>query len=55
LYPNYNYGEYWLDWLGGTLYPHRNEAKSGLLPLFLDRRKRLQNPNPSQANGQLPL
>ena len=55
LYPNYNYGEYWLDWLGGTLYPHREEAKSGLLPLFLDRRERLQDLNPPQTNSELPF
>lgn len=24
-YPRYNYGEYWLDWLFGTLYPGRSE------------------------------
>jgi sterol desaturase/sphingolipid hydroxylase (fatty acid hydroxylase superfamily) len=30
-YPQYNYGEYWLDWLGGTLYPLREEAKQGWL------------------------
>ena len=30
-YPQYNYGEYWLDWLGGTLYPLREEAKQGLI------------------------
>ena len=31
LYPNYNYGEYWLDWLGGTAYPRIEEVKRGLL------------------------
>lgn len=30
-YPQWNYGEYWLDWIGGTLYPNRAEAKAGLL------------------------
>ena len=24
LHPQYNYGEYWLDWLGGTLKPLRS-------------------------------
>lgn len=32
-HPQFNYGEYWLDRLGGTLYPNRLEAKSGLLYL----------------------
>ncbi len=30
-HPQYNYGEYWLDWLFGTLYPHREEYVRGLL------------------------
>lgn len=30
-YPRWNYGEYWLDWLGGTLYPWGREYKRGLL------------------------
>jgi sterol desaturase/sphingolipid hydroxylase (fatty acid hydroxylase superfamily) len=30
-YPRWNYGEYWLDWLGGTLYPERREYKRGLV------------------------
>lgn len=30
-YPRWNYGEYWLDWLGGTLYPGARESKRGLL------------------------
>jgi sterol desaturase/sphingolipid hydroxylase (fatty acid hydroxylase superfamily) len=29
--PKYNYGEYWLDRLGGTLYPNRGEAVPGLI------------------------
>jgi sterol desaturase/sphingolipid hydroxylase (fatty acid hydroxylase superfamily) len=31
LHPQHNYGEYWLDRIGGTLYPTRVEAKAGLL------------------------
>ena len=31
LHPQHNYGEYWLDRLGGTLYPRRNEARAGYL------------------------
>lgn len=27
--PRYNFGEYWLDRLGGTLYPRREEAEAG--------------------------
>ena len=30
-FPQYNFGEYWLDRLGGTLYPNRKEAVSGIL------------------------
>ncbi len=30
-YPQWNYGEFWLDWLFGTLYPNRDEAVRGLL------------------------
>ena len=30
-YPNYNYGEYWLDYIFGTLYPNQNEYQRGLL------------------------
>ena len=30
-FPQYNFGEYWLDRLGGTLYPDRKEAVSGIL------------------------
>jgi sterol desaturase/sphingolipid hydroxylase (fatty acid hydroxylase superfamily) len=30
-YPRYNYGEYWLDWLCGSLYPNRGEATRGIL------------------------
>jgi hypothetical protein len=30
-FPHYNFGEYWLDQLGGTLYPDRKEAVSGIL------------------------
>jgi sterol desaturase/sphingolipid hydroxylase (fatty acid hydroxylase superfamily) len=30
-YFNYNYGEYWLDYLYGTLYPDQNEYVYGLL------------------------
>lgn len=30
-HPQYNYGEYWLDRLCGTLYPNREEAIAGLL------------------------
>jgi len=32
-FPQFNYGEYWLDRLCGTLYPNRLEAQSGLLYL----------------------
>jgi len=31
LYPAYNFGEYWLDSLGGTLYPKQQEYRAGLL------------------------
>ena len=30
-YPNYNFGEYWIDYLCGTKYPHDNEYKKGLI------------------------
>jgi lathosterol oxidase len=30
-YPQYNYGEYWLDKLFGTNYPHANECKYGII------------------------
>lgn len=30
-YPQYNYGEYWLDWLMGTLYPCKAEHIHGLI------------------------
>jgi sterol desaturase/sphingolipid hydroxylase (fatty acid hydroxylase superfamily) len=30
-YPSYNFGEYWLDSLCGTMYPNRAEHKRGLL------------------------
>ena len=32
-YPNYNFGEYWLDRLCGTNYPNKNEYKVGLIYL----------------------
>jgi sterol desaturase/sphingolipid hydroxylase (fatty acid hydroxylase superfamily) len=32
-YANYNYGEYWLDWLGGTKYPVDVEYRRGLIYL----------------------
>ena len=32
-YPNYNFGEYWLDWIGGTKYPVDAEYIRGLLYL----------------------
>ena len=32
-YPNYNFGEYWLDKIGGTVYPTMNEYKVGLIYL----------------------
>jgi sterol desaturase/sphingolipid hydroxylase (fatty acid hydroxylase superfamily) len=32
-YPRYNFGEYWLDYLGGTQCPHINEYKTGLIYL----------------------
>jgi len=31
LYPQHNYGEYWIDRLCGTLYPKRDEAIAGLV------------------------
>ena len=31
LYPNYNFGEYWIDSLCGTLYPKKEERIAGLL------------------------
>ena len=30
-YPQYNFGEYWLDKLGGTMYPNDSEYKIGLI------------------------
>jgi sterol desaturase/sphingolipid hydroxylase (fatty acid hydroxylase superfamily) len=30
-YPKYNYGEYWLDCICGTKYPHDEEYKKGLI------------------------
>ena len=30
-YPNYNYGEYWIDKLCGTLYPNADEYEYGLI------------------------
>ena len=30
-YPQYNFGEYWIDYLCGTAYPNTNEYKKGLL------------------------
>ena len=30
-YPNYNYGEYWIDYICGTLYPNQIEYQRGLL------------------------
>jgi sterol desaturase/sphingolipid hydroxylase (fatty acid hydroxylase superfamily) len=30
-YPQYNFGEYWLDKLGGTMYPNDSEYKMGLI------------------------
>ena len=33
LHPAYNFGEYWLDSLGGTLYPRAEEYRAGLLYL----------------------
>lgn len=32
-YPNYNYGEYWIDKLCGTVYPNKNEYIYGLIYL----------------------
>ena len=32
-YPKYNYGEYWLDYIGTTKYPHNDEYKRGLIYL----------------------
>jgi len=29
-YPQYNFGEYWLDKLGGTCYPNKNEYIVGI-------------------------
>lgn len=33
LHPAYNFGEYWLDYLGDTLYPKQEEYITGLLYL----------------------
>jgi sterol desaturase/sphingolipid hydroxylase (fatty acid hydroxylase superfamily) len=33
LHASYNFGEYWLDSLGGTLYPKQEEYRYGLLYL----------------------
>ena len=30
-YPKYNYGEYWIDTLGGTKYPKENEYIYGII------------------------
>jgi lathosterol oxidase len=30
-YPKYNYGEYWLDYLCGTMYPNKSEYIYGLI------------------------
>ena len=30
-YTNYNYGEYWLDKMFGTIYPNKNEYKKGII------------------------
>jgi sterol desaturase/sphingolipid hydroxylase (fatty acid hydroxylase superfamily) len=30
-YPNYNFGEYWIDTLCGTRYQKNNEYKTGLI------------------------
>jgi sterol desaturase/sphingolipid hydroxylase (fatty acid hydroxylase superfamily) len=30
-YPNYNFGEYWIDTLCGTRYPNKKEYKYGLI------------------------
>ena len=30
-YPSYNFGEYWLDSVCGTMYPHTSEHRRGLL------------------------
>jgi sterol desaturase/sphingolipid hydroxylase (fatty acid hydroxylase superfamily) len=32
-YPNYNFSEYWVDYLCGTTYPNKDEYKRGLLCL----------------------
>ena len=32
-YPNYNFGEYWLDKIGGTVYPNKQEYEYGLIYL----------------------
>ena len=32
-YTNYNFGEYWLDKLGGTCYPNKDEYIIGLIYL----------------------
>jgi len=32
-YPNYNFGEYWLDYLFGTKYPNDEEYQNGLIYL----------------------
>lgn len=30
-YPSYNFGEYWIDYLCGTLYPNEKEQIAGIL------------------------
>ena len=30
-YPQYNFGEYWLDKICGTIYPNQNEYKKGII------------------------
>jgi len=30
-YPQYNFGEYWLDKMCGTIYPNQNEYKKGII------------------------
>lgn len=30
-YPRYNFGEYWLDWLFGTIYPNPTEYRRGFI------------------------
>ena len=32
-YPKYNFGEYWIDYLGGTLYPNEEEYIYGLIKM----------------------